>query len=276
MRGCAGTRMPDEPGSEKAALNRAVLITGASSGIGRALALHYACEGTVVGLLGRDAARLQAVARECAAKGTRAEQAAIDVRDRAAMRAWIEDFDRRHAVDLVFANAGVMGGVRPGARLEPADFAYELMEANVQGVLNTVQPLLEPMMRRRKGQVVLIGSLAGFNALPDAPSYCASKSALMTYGLALREAMRDVNVRVNVVCPGYVSTPMTDQLTGWKPGEIGAEEAARRIARGLENNRAIIAFPFMLAWLSRIGNIVPDWLRQLGSRPFRYKVRDGD
>lgn len=250
-----------------------VLITGGSSGIGRALALHYAAQDTVIGLLGRDQARLQAVAGDCAGKGATVSHAVIDVRDRAAMRAWIEDFDRHHATDLLVANAGVMGGVPPGARLEPADFAYELMGANVQGVLNTVQPLLEPMMARRKGQIALIGSLAGFNALPDAPSYCASKAAIITYGLSLREALRGTNVRVNVVCPGYVSTPMTEQLSGWKPGEISAEDAARRIARGLEQNRAIIAFPFILAALSRVGGIVPDWLRQLGSRPFRYKVK---
>jgi NADP-dependent 3-hydroxy acid dehydrogenase YdfG len=255
-------------------LKRAVLITGASSGIGRALALHYAGPDIVLALHGRDEMRLRAVAQECAAKGATVEQATIDVRDRLAMRAWIKDFDARHATDLVFANAGIMGGVRAGERLEPDDFAYDLMESNVQGVLNTVQPLLRPMARRKRGQVVLISSLAAFNALPDAPSYCASKAAVMTYGLALREALRGTNVRVNLVCPGYISTPMTEQLTGWKPGEISAEEAARRIARGLESNRAIIAFPFMLAWLSRIGATVPDWLRQLGSRPFRYKVKD--
>ena len=255
-------------------MNRAVLITGGSSGIGRALALHYAGADTVIGLLGRDDVRLQAVARGCESRGARVEYAAIDVRDRLTMRAWLSGFDNRHATDLVFANAGIMGGVAPGTRLEPADPAYELMEANVQGVLNTVQPLLEPMVRRRAGQIVLISSLAGFNALPDAPSYCASKSAVMTYGLALREALRDTNVRVNVVCPGYISTPMTEQISGWKPGELSAEEAARRIARGLESNRAIIAFPFMLAWLSRLGNILPDWIRQFGSRPFRYKVKD--
>ncbi len=255
-------------------MNRAVLITGGSSGIGRALALHFAAPDTVIGLLGRDETRLQSVASACREKGAAVETSGIDVRDRAAMKSWIEDFDRCHATDLVFANAGVMGGVRPGARLEPADFAYDLMEANVLGVMNTVQPLLQPMMRRKRGQVVLIGSLAGFNALPDAPSYCASKAAVMTYGLALREALRETGVRVNVVCPGYISTPMTEQLAGWKPGEISAEEAALRIARGLDSNRAIIAFPFALALLSRIGAIVPDWLRQLGSRPFRYKIKD--
>jgi NADP-dependent 3-hydroxy acid dehydrogenase YdfG len=256
-------------------MKRVVLITGGSSGIGRALALHYAAADTVIGLMGRDEPRLQAVARDCAGKGAAVEQAMIDVCDRAAMRAFIEDFDRRHETDLVFANAGVMGGARPGERLEPADLGYAVMEANVQGVLNTVQPLLEPMVRRSRGQIVLIGSLAGFNALPDAPSYCASKAAVMTYGLALREAMQGTNVRVNVVCPGFVTTPMTEQLTGWKPGEIDADSAARRIAAGLEKDRAIIAFPFMLGWLSRIGAVVPDWVRQLGARPFRYKVRDG-
>lgn len=255
-------------------MKRAVLITGSSSGIGRALALHYAAEGTVIGLLGRDEARLQAVARDCAGKGAKAEYAGIDVRDRSAMRGWIKDFDRHHTTDLLFANAGVMGGVPPGRRLEPADFAYDLMDANVQGVLNTVQPLLEPMLQRRTGQIVLIGSLAGFNALPDAPSYCASKAAVMTYGLSLREALRGTNVRVNVVCPGYVSTPMTEQIAGWKPGQVSADEAARRIARGLAKDKAIIAFPLMLGCLSRIGGIVPDWLRQFGSRPFRYKVKD--
>ena len=252
----------------------AVLITGGSSGIGRALAMHYARPDTVIGLLGRDEARLQEVARECGAKGAAVEQAAIDVRDRAAMRTWIEDFDKRHETDLVFANAGIMGGANPGSHLEPSDTAFMLMEVNVQGVLNTVQPLLEPMLRRRKGQVVLIGSLAGFNALPDAPSYCASKAAVMTYGLALREALREANVRVNVVCPGYIRTPMTAQLSGWKPGEITPEDAALRVARGIEANRAIIAFPFWLAWLSRIAAVVPDPLRQLGSRPFRYKVKE--
>lgn len=252
---------------------RVVLITGASSGIGRALALHYAIPGTTLGLLGRDEARLLDVVRACIAKGANVEHAAIDARDRDAMRNWIEDFDVRHLTGLVFANAGLMGGVPPGALLEPTDFAFLLMETNVQGVLNTVQPLLEPMLARGEGQIVLIGSLAGFVALPDAPSYCASKAAVMTYGLALREAMRARNVKVNVVCPGYVATPMTQQLAGWKPWLVSADDAAKRIARGIEANRAIIAFPFFLAWLSRLAGILPDWLRQLGSRPFRYKVK---
>jgi NADP-dependent 3-hydroxy acid dehydrogenase YdfG len=254
-------------------LNRVVLITGGSSGIGRALALHHAAPGTVIGLLGRHETRLGEVARGCIEKGAAVEQAAIDVRDRGAMRAWIEDFDRRHATGIVFVNAGLVGGARAGALLEPADFGHLLMETNIQGVLNTVQPLLEPMLQRGMGQIVLIGSLAGFVALPDSPSYCASKAAIMTYALALREAMRRRNVKVNVVCPGYVSTPMTEQLAGWKPWEISAEDAARRIVRGVEANRAIIAFPFILAWLSRIAGVLPDWLRQLGSRPFRYKIK---
>jgi NADP-dependent 3-hydroxy acid dehydrogenase YdfG len=254
-------------------LKRAVLITGGSSGIGRALALHYAAPNVVIGLLGRDDARLQEVAHACIAKGAEVEHAVIDVRDRAAMQTSIESFDRRHATDLVFANAGLLGGARAGEMLEEGDFAARLMETNVQGVMNTVQPLLAPMVARRNGQIVLIGSLAGFVALPDSPSYCASKAAVMSWGLALREALRGANVKVNVVCPGFITTPMTEQIAGWKPGEISAEEAVRRIVRGIDSNRAIVAFPFLIAWLSRIGGVVPDWLRQLGSRPFRYKVK---
>jgi NAD(P)-dependent dehydrogenase (short-subunit alcohol dehydrogenase family) len=251
-----------------------VLVTGGSSGIGRALALHYAAPGRIIGLLGRDDVRVREVADLCTGRGAAVEHAAIDVRDRDAMRGWILSFDRRHAVDLVFANAGLLGGARAGEMLEDGEFAALLMDTNVQGVMNTVQPLLAPLVGRRRGQIVLMGSLAGFVALPDSPSYCASKAAIMSWGLALREALRGASVKVNVVCPGFVTTPMTEQISGWKPGEVSAEDAVRRIVRGINRNNAIIAFPFTMAWLSRVGGVVPDWLRQLGSRPFRYKVKD--
>ena len=223
--------------------------------------------------MGRNEARLTGVAEECIRRGAAVDAMLSDVRDRARMQDLIEHFERRHGTDLVFANAGVTGGARANSVLEPSELALVLMETNVQGVMNTIHPLFEPMLARGHGQIVLVGSLAGFVTLPDAPSYCASKHAVLTYGLALREAVRHRNIKVNVVCPGYVRTPMSDQLAAWKILEISAEDAAARIARGIERNRPIIAFPPILGWLSRFGGILPDWLLQFGSRPFRFKVK---
>ena len=167
-----------------------ILITGASSGIGEALALAYAGAGTTLGLLGRNAERLESVAARCRERGATVRTAAIDVRARAELKAWIEAFDREHPVDLLVANAGVMAGTPPGGDIERADTAAALIETNVGGVLNTVQPLLPPMMARGRGQIAIVGSLAGFIPLPDAPSYSASKSAVLSYGLSLRALAR--------------------------------------------------------------------------------------
>src|SRR5687768_2007407 len=113
---------------------RAVVITGASSGIGRSLALEYAAPGIVIGLVGRDAGRLDRVAADCRVRGAEAVIGLVDVSDRAALAAWLGDFDRLHPVDLVVANAGVLVRM-PGGELEPADDAYRLMQINVLGVL---------------------------------------------------------------------------------------------------------------------------------------------
>ena len=119
-----------------------IIITGASSGIGMALAQRYAREGASLGLLGRHKERLESVAKECRALGGEVATAAIDIRHRVELMQWIKDFDRVVPVDLVIANAGVMEGTPPGGQIEPPDAAYALMETNVLGLLNTVQPLL--------------------------------------------------------------------------------------------------------------------------------------
>jgi short-subunit dehydrogenase len=241
---------------------RTILITGGSSGIGKALALRLAASGVTLALGGRDAARLEAVAGECRSRGANVEVKPIDARDRAGMTAWIEAFDRAHPVDLVIANAGVMSGTPPQGELEGSDAAYALIETNVLGVLNTVQPLLPAMMGRGRGQIVIVSSLAAFIALPDSPSYCASKSAVLSYGLALRALLADKGVKVSVICPGYVTTPMSARENANKAGEIPAERAADLIVAGLAKNRAVIAFPRALTWLTRLHAALPDGLRR--------------
>jgi short-subunit dehydrogenase len=256
-----------------AMMPRTIVITGASSGIGEALALRYAAADARLGLLGRDRDRLDQVVAACRDRGAEVHAAAIDVRERARMHAWLEGFDDAAPVDLVIANAGVMSGRPPDADIEPADAGHALVETNVLGVLNTVDPLLPRMIARRRGQVALVASLAAFVPLADSPSYCASKSALLSYGLALRDLVRAHGVGVSVICPGYVTTPMTQQESGWKPLEMSSAQAAEVIWRGLARNRPIIAFPFFMAMLARICGALPDPIRRLALTPFRFTVK---
>jgi short-subunit dehydrogenase len=252
---------------------RTIVITGASSGIGEALALCYAREGARLGLLGRNRERLDRVAAACRSHGAEVHTASIDVRARQDIRVWLEGFDEASPVDLLIANAGVLTGTTPDGEIETAEESHALIETNVLGVLNAVHPLLPRMMSRGHGQIGLVGSLAGFVPLPDTPSYCASKSAVLTYGLALRSLLRRRGIRVSVICPGYVTTPMTQQESGWRPFEMSAGRAADLICRGLARDRPIIAFPSLLALLSRIGGVLPDRLRRWTARPFRFTVQ---
>jgi short-subunit dehydrogenase len=249
-----------------------IVITGASSGIGKALALRYARPGAVLGIAGRHRERLGDVAGLCRGLGAEPETAVVDVTDRALMRGWLEDFDLRFPVDLVIANAGVLHGEAEDGALEGADESFALFETNVAGVLNTLHPLLPRMIERRSGHICIISSIAGFIPLSQSPSYSASKAAVTTYGLALRAALRPHGVKVTVICPGYVTTPMTERLSGHKPFEMPVDKAVERIVYALERNRSLVTFPFFFASLTRIGGLLPDSVRRWTSKPFRFTV----
>ena len=251
---------------------RSVVVTGASSGIGAALALRYAGVDVHLGLLGRDPERLQHIADECRARGATVETGLVDVRERAAMKAWLDTFDDRAPVDLLIANAGTMAGTPPGGIIEPPELSYALVQINVLGMLNTVQPLLPRMMTRRHGQIALMSSLAALIPLRDSPGYCGSKAAVLAYGRSLRDLLGASGIGVSVICPGYVTTPMSRQETGKKPFEMSAERAAEIIRRGIGRNRAVIAFPSWFAFLTRIGGLLPDGLRERVTRGSRFAV----
>jgi short-subunit dehydrogenase len=255
-------------------MSQRIVITGASSGIGRALALHYARQGAWLGLIGRDHERLEGVAKECRALGGETATAVIDVRHRADLGRWIRQFDGVVPVDLVIANAAVMEGTPPGGEIEPPDAAYALIETNVLGVLNTVQPLLPAMMARRRGQIALISSIAGFVPLADSPSYCASKAALISYGRSLRDLLLPYGVGVSVVCPGYVESPMSRREHGPKPFVMPAEKAAAVIARGIERNVETLVLPRFFGTMTRITGMLPERLRRRINGSFRFTVGD--
>jgi short-subunit dehydrogenase len=248
------------------AMTRNILITGASSGLGSALASTYAAADTHLFLSGRDPHRLAAVAEQCRAKGALVSADVIDVTDATGMADWIAAADRTAALDLVIANAGVSAGTgQRGA--ESADQVRRLFSINLDGVVNTVLPAIEVMRPRRRGQIALIASLAGFRGFPSAPTYCASKAAVRVWGEALRGALARDGIGVTVICPGFVRTPLTERNRFPMPFLMTAEKASMLMRRGIDANRARLAFPWpmaLVAWF--LAALPPGWVDRLLSR----------
>lgn len=249
-----------------------ILITGASSGIGRALALRYADPSRSLALFGRDAARLEAVADACRAKGAAVETASVDVRDRHAMAARVAQAGEREPVDLVVANAGVATGLSPGQIAEDPEAVRGIFAINVLGVLNTVEPAIAAMCARRSGHIALVGSMAGLRGLPYSPAYCATKAAVHLYADSLRGALAPHGVNVSLIVPGFVTTPMTERLEAWQPGRVSDERAAEIILRGLERGAAVIAFPLFVYYAIRLFRNLPPRIVDAVMRRFDVSV----
>jgi short-subunit dehydrogenase len=231
-----------------------VVITGASSGIGEALARHYAAQGATLGLISR--------------------RHGIDVTDEAAVRAAAQDFIRRHGVpDLVIANAGISSGTQAG---DPGDVAKlkKVLETNVVGLAATLAAFAPAMREAGRGTLVGIASVAGFRGLAGNGAYCASKSAAITWMESLRAELYGSGVAVVCICPGYIDTPMTRVNRFRMPFLLSADEAARRIARAIAAKRRLAVIPWQMALLSLLLRAMPGWLfDRLASRAPR-KPRD--
>ena len=249
---------------------KVILITGASSGIGEALALEYATDGVTLILIGRDLERLDSVAAQCRDGGAEVRLATIDVTDARFFAQWLDGVYSMSPIDLVIANAGISGGTAGGA--EDLEQVRRIFAVNVDGVFNTVHPAIALMAARRRGQIAIMSSLAGFRGFPGAPAYCASKAAVRSYGESLRGALAPDGIEVSVICPGFVRSRMTAANPFKMPFLMNAGRAARIIKRGLARNKARIAFPFptyFAAWL--MGALPPSltdpWLRRAPKKP---------
>jgi short-subunit dehydrogenase len=236
---------------------RSILVTGASSGIGRALALNYAAPGTRLALIGRDEKRLGETAAAATADGADVVCGQFDVRDRDAMRAWIAKADADHPFDLAIANAGITTGLSNAGLGEDPDAVRALLATNLIGVLNTVEPLIAPMCSRGHGQIAFIGSIAGLRGLPYSPAYSASKAAVHAYAESLRGRLEKHGVLVSLVIPGFVKTPLSDSIAALKPLEVTDAQAAEIIKRGLARGKATIAFPLALYLVARLAAALP-------------------
>jgi short-subunit dehydrogenase len=235
-----------------------ILITGASSGIGAALARRYAAPGVCLSLTARNGERLETVARDCEVRGAEITQRVCDVRDAEAMGAFMDEVDGRCAIALVIANAGIGGEfVLAGISGEKPEVAREIFETNVVGVVNTIAPLLPRFVARGEGHVAIMSSLAALVPLADAPAYSASKAAVRVYGQALERLLAPRHVRVTIVCPGFVETPMSASLPGPRPLLWSAERAADTIVSGLARGKREICFPWQLTALARLSAQMP-------------------
>lgn len=239
----------------------AIFITGASSGIGAALARRYAGPGVHLFLHGRDEARLRSCAEAVRGAGAQVTTFIGDVTDRRGMRSAVEAADDEHPLDLLIANAGVSMEDRRDITKE--DAAERIFAVNVAGVFHTVMPALDRMQEHGRGQIAIVSSLAAYHGLPVGPLYSASKAAIKAWGEGLRVAYARKGVRISVICPGFIQTPMTARNRFPMPFLMPADKAAERIARRLARGDPLIAFPRPLAAALRIIDALPS---RLGDR----------
>jgi short-subunit dehydrogenase len=240
-----------------------IVITGASSGIGEALALDYAAPGVALALTGRDAQRLEAVAQACRAKGATVVAAPIDVVDRDALAAWLTAFDDAHPVDLILANAGISID-KDNSSLDDFAIIRKTLDVNVGGVLNTVEPLMPRMIARKAGQIAIVSSLASFIGLPYSASYNASKAAVRVWGESIRYVLKKEGIGVSVICPGFVVSRITASAPFPMPFLMSSARASAIIRKGLAANRARIAFPLGTKAAVWLGGFLPGgWTARL-------------
>jgi short-subunit dehydrogenase len=232
-----------------------VFITGASGGIGAALARHYAARGARVGMFAR---RHEALAAQASAMP--AERVAVyagDVCQPDALELAARDFIGRFgAPDVVIANAGISRGALTGHAEDLAAFRA-VLETNVIGLVHTFAPFLAPMRAARRGALVGIASVAGFRGLAGSGAYCASKAAAIAYLESLRLEERGTGVAVITICPGYVATPMTEHNPYPMPFLLDVDKAARLIARAIERRRPFYVLPWQMALVGRVLRVLP-------------------
>ncbi len=243
--------------SEHKTSTKSLVITGASSGLGLALARHYLVQGTIVAVLARRDELLQPLGSEFP---NQVYCYSLDVRDATAIQRAANDFMTRVGCpDIVIANTGVSVGTLTECA-EDADTFQQVMDINVLGMVKTFQPFVAAMREARKGTLVGIASVAGFRGLPGASAYSASKAAAISYLESLRVELRNTGVKVVTICPGYIKTPMTKVNPYPMPFILEADEAARRIALVIKRQAAFAVIPWQMNLVGKMLKYLPNWL----------------
>lgn len=247
-----------------------IVITGASSGLGSALARHYAGHGATVSLIARRANALEQLGREfpghCAIQ-------AVDVRDAKAMQQAAGVFCSQYGPpEIVIANAGISVGTLT-ERPEDTQIFRDVIDTNVIGLVNTFQPFIAAMRQRGSGILVGIASVAGYRGLPGAGAYAASKAAAISYLEGLRVELRGSGIAVITICPGYIDTAMTSRNPYWMPFMMTAETAAEKIAGIIRRRKTYAVIPWQMAIVARLMHVLPRCIYDPLSSKFGYKPR---
>ena len=246
---------------------RRVLITGASSGIGRALAWALAAPGVTLYLGGRDAERLEETARECRSRGGEALPHVLSVTDAAGMEDWI---GRAGPLDLVIANAGISGGTSD--KMESEAQTRAIFATNLDGMFNTVLPAMRAMAaqpadaRGVRGQIAVVASIAAFIPGPSAPAYCASKAAVDAWVVGAAPSARTQGIALTSLCPGFITSPVTAVNDFPMPGIMSAERAAGLMLRGIRARKTRLIFPLWVGMAARFTALLPVSWREAAAR----------
>jgi short-subunit dehydrogenase len=236
---------------------KTVLITGASSGIGAALARAYARSGVTLLLWGRDQARLDEVAAQCRARGATVTSELFDLRDAAGFAARLAAADAATPIDLAILNAGLGGTAPKDAPAEAPETAQAIAEVNFVAPVVGANVMADAMVRRGTGQIVLIGSISESYPLPMAPTYAATKAGLRLFAEALGLRLSKQGVTVTLVSPGFVDTPMSRKLTEPRPFLVTADAAAAVIVRGVAAGKRVIVVPWQFAVIRALTMLLP-------------------
>lgn len=239
---------------------KVVFLTGASSGIGEALALELAKRGAILGLLARRESLLRDLVAKCERKGTAARAFACDITDEYAVRDTAESLRNEFGkIDILIANAGIGGASKHAKDLKPRDFR-RVIDTNLTGAVNSVSAVLPDMIDKGNGQIVAISSLAGFRGLPKSAAYCASKAGMTAYFESVRLDVSNRGIAVTIIQPGFIKTPLTSGRGAKMPFLMELEDSIPLFLRAIERKKKFAAFPWQLATIVRAGKIFPAWL----------------
>ncbi len=236
-------------------MKKTIIITGASSGLGAALAIEYSNSCDHLFLFARSQERLKKIVDICKQNGSNTIGVIADVTDSEIMQKHLNEISKNYEIDIVIACAGVSAGTLDGP--ETGTQVNKIFDTNLYGVLNTIMPLVPHMIQKKSGNIVIISSMAGLLGLSSAPSYSASKGAIRLFSDALNAYLKIYNVHVSTVIPGYITTPMTAVNQFPMPFTISAQKAAQKIIKNISKNKGLIAFPKIMYFSMKIMNLLP-------------------
>lgn len=251
--------------------NKNVFLTGASSGIGEALAEAIAARGGNLALIARRSDVLEKLAQKCSAMGIKAKVFAVDVRDADALIEAADNFRKEVGpVDILIANAGIGGNDRETRDLDP-QAVKKVIDINLIGAVNAVSAVLPQMLEKKSGQIIAVSSLAGTRGLPGSAAYSASKAGMNNFFESVRLDLSGRNIAVTIIKPGFIKTPLTSGRANKMPFLMELNDAIPKFLRAVESRKKVASFPWQLAAVVRFAGFLPSGIYDMIAGRARYR-----